>query len=528
MNKKENKQDYKFGANILENLTTGMYQDSKVIYREYIQNSCDSIDKAVKTGILKNLKAGEINLWLDYESRTISIEDNGTGISSEEFQNALGDIADSDKKIGENKGFRGIGRLCGLAYCKELVFTSSFKGEDIISEMRCDAEKMRIMLSENAKGNKYTASEVLREINKYSTQKTKDINSHFLKVELLGINTENRDLLDVDEIRDYLSFVAPVPYQNTFIFRDSIYTHAKKLCAILDEYTIKLEGQQIFKKYKTYIKKSDDKSHDEIFDIAPHDFYDTNGNLLAWMWIGLSKFTGAIPKTNQMRGLRLRKENIQLGGEDTLQKLFKEDRGNSYFVGEVFAVSDELVPNSQRDYFNENPARAIFEKELSIFFNDELYKLYYNCSAVNSAQKKIEKYENTIAEFNEKQNKGLFVSDDHRGNEFKKVEDAKEEAEAAQKRIEKVKEKANENPNSLIGKVIKRIETEKSSKSIQVKIADHVTVTNKPKYRVERLSKYNKNERKLISKIFDLIIMAITDSKTADMIIAKIEDGLSQ
>ena len=26
--------EYIFGANILENLTTGMYQDSKVIYRE--------------------------------------------------------------------------------------------------------------------------------------------------------------------------------------------------------------------------------------------------------------------------------------------------------------------------------------------------------------------------------------------------------------------------------------------------------------------------------------------------------------
>ena len=527
MNKQENKQDYKFGANILENLTTGMYQDSKVIYREYIQNSCDSIDNAVKNGILKNSKEGEINLWLDYESRTINIEDNGTGISASLFQNALGDIADSDKKIGESKGFRGIGRLCGLAYCKELVFTSSFKGEGIISEMRCDAERMRALLSENAKGKKYTASEVLREINNYSTKKTSDINSHFFKVELLGINNENRDLLDTDEIHDYLSFVAPVPYQNTFIFRDSIYQHAKKLGAILDEYTIKLEGQQLFKKFKTYIKKSDDKSHDEIFDIAPQDFYDTNGNLLAWMWIGLSKFTGAIPKTNQMRGLRLRKENIQLGGEDTLQKLFKEDRGNSYFVGEVFAVSDELVPNSQRDYFNENPARALFEKELSNFFNDELYKLYYNCSAVNSAQKKIEKYENTIAEYEEKQNKGSFVSSDHRSIEYQKVENAKKEAEAAQKRIEKVKEKADENPNSLIGKVIKKIETEKPTKLIQVKVADHVSISNKPKYRVDRLSKFSKNERKLISRIFDLIITAI-DSKTADTIISKIEDGLSQ
>ena len=40
------------GKNILENLTTGMYYDSKVIYREYIQNACDQIDKAEKQGLL--------------------------------------------------------------------------------------------------------------------------------------------------------------------------------------------------------------------------------------------------------------------------------------------------------------------------------------------------------------------------------------------------------------------------------------------------------------------------------------------
>ena len=44
--------EYIFGANIIENLTTGMYQDSKVIYREYIQNACDQIDKAVNEGLL--------------------------------------------------------------------------------------------------------------------------------------------------------------------------------------------------------------------------------------------------------------------------------------------------------------------------------------------------------------------------------------------------------------------------------------------------------------------------------------------
>ena len=76
-----------------------------------------------------------------------------------------------------------------------------------------------------------------------------------------------------------------------------------------------------------------------IFDVAFKEIKDTNGNLLAWLWLGVSHFKAVITKGCQMRGLRLRKENIQIGDEDALQKLFKEDRGNHYFIGEVFAVT---------------------------------------------------------------------------------------------------------------------------------------------------------------------------------------------
>jgi molecular chaperone HtpG len=521
------KTDYKFGANILENLTTGMYQDPKVIYREYIQNSCDAIDKAVKEKILDDANEGLIEIWLDYGTRIISIEDNGTGIPANEFQNALGDIADSDKKIGENKGFRGIGRLCGLAYCKEVIFSSSTKGEDIISFMRCDAQKMRHLLSENVKGNKLTAVEIMQRINKYSTSKTKDIDSHFFKVELLDINPENTDLLDENEIRDYLSFVAPVPYRNFFLFRKDIYDYSKKLGYMLDEYVIKLEGEPIFKEFKPELKKYEDKSCDKIFGVDFRNFYDIDDNLLAWMWFGLSEFRGAIPKTNKMRGIRLRKENIQIGNEDALQKLFKEDRGNSYFVGEVFAISNELVPNSQRDYFNENPARAHFEKVLRNFFNDELSKIYYEASKMNSAYKKIDTYGNMAEEFKEKTDKNDFVNESHREDELYKVESAKKEAEAAQARIEKVKEEATKRPDGPVAKVINRIETQRSSK-----LSPTIPITSPPeptklKRRADKLLNYNRNERKLISRIFELIL-SVTDRKTAEMIISKIEDGLSQ
>ena len=44
------------GKDILELLTSGMYLDPLTIYREYIQNSADSIEKAVSKGLLKSIE----------------------------------------------------------------------------------------------------------------------------------------------------------------------------------------------------------------------------------------------------------------------------------------------------------------------------------------------------------------------------------------------------------------------------------------------------------------------------------------
>lgn len=514
--------EYVFGANILENLTTGMYQDSKVIYREYIQNACDQIDKAIDSGLLRP-NEGRINIWLDSDKRVVSIEDNATGILAADFEKTLANIADSDKKVGEDKGFRGIGRLCGLAYCRELVFKSTAAGENVISIMKCDAAKMRTLISENERGEKHTASEVLHHIYDFDTEPTADTNAHWFKVELTGINNENTDLLDFVQIKEYLSFVAPVPYQNTFIFRSEVYKHAKELNCKIDEYQISLNGESVFKKYKTNFKTS--KGDDEIFNIAFKEIYDAQQNLLAWMWIGVSRFRAVISKECKMRGLRLRKENIQIGNDDALQKLFKEDRGHHYFIGEVFAVSKALIPNSQRDYFNENADRLKFEQELRRYFNDELSRIYYDGSAINSAFKKIDDYEKKEAELQEKRKNGDFVNVDHFETALADVERAKADAEKAKVEIERKKKKATAESNDVVTQVITHIETQRKHRSAPKVQKQPEKRGSMPQPRANKLSAYNKNERKLISKIFGIIVTA-TDEKTAETIIEKIEDGL--
>lgn len=525
--------EFTFGANILENLTTGMYRNPLVLYREYIQNACDSIDKAISANLLTDTTQGKIEIWLDAAKRNIEIKDNGMGIPSADFRRVLGNIADSDKTLGEDKGFRGIGRLCGLAYCKKLTFYSKYKGEDTVSILVCDAEKMRRLLSEHqSKKQKYLASEILSQIYDFSQESNSDINTHYFRVVLTDVDVQNNNLINTSQVKEYLSFVAPVPYQNTFFYSKNIYDKAKEIGVPIDEYSIKVDGELIFKKYVTILKDKNGAKYDDVADVAFKKIYDRSGCLIAWMWVGVFQFKNAIPKNNIMRGIRLRKENIQIGDEDALQKLFKEDRGNSYFVGEVFALDSDLIPNSQRDYFNQNQAREEFEASLKQYFDDELQKTYYFGSAQNSGYKKIEKYESLKEEFTTADSTGSFAGAEHKAKKKEQLFAAEEEAKKAQIEIQKRLEKTQ--PDSLLWQVAKLIQNNRervadSKESVaetdRIEKSENTENKRSKNWRVDKLSRLNKQERKLVGRIFD-IIFTIVDKDTAEKIVSKIEETL--
>ena len=512
------------GKNILDNLTTGMYSDSKVIYREYIQNACDQIDKAIKYGLLQK-NEGLVDIYIDRKKRYISITDNATGVKEDSFVSDLGDIANSNKQRGEDKGFRGIGRLCGLAYCKTLKFCTSYFGETVKSVMVCNAKKMREMLAED---KKYTLDEIWSEIVSFETY-PEEPSKHYFEVELIDINKENTELLDDSKVRDYLHFVAPVPYKNTFIFRNEIYKYADNIGYHIDEYSIKVNGADIYKEYTTRLKEpagNSVKNYDEISKLAFRDFRDKSGNLLAWMWIGLSRFEKQIPKCNQMRGLRLRSANIQIGGDDALKDLFKEQRGNYYFVGEVFAVSKLLIPNSQRDYFNENETRVEFEDALRAYFYSELHKLYYDANKMKNAYKKQEAYVAQVEEFEKKSQTGGFIDDTERQRMQFDIEKARKGADEARKQLEKYN---NLTADSPLAEIHKSIEQKYNVDNLVTRAQETDlpadTEEKKKGYITSGMSKLSRSERKLVSRILS-VITDIAPKDIAEKIIELIKEEL--
>ena len=139
------KTEIKVGKYTLESLTTGMYNDPKITYREYIQNSVDSLEEAVRLGIISKNEM-RIDIVVDSEEDIISIKDNGVGIESEKAYSILTNIGNSTKRHSMNRGFRGIGRLGGLSYCDTLRFVTSYKGENIKTIIEFDCKRLRQLL----------------------------------------------------------------------------------------------------------------------------------------------------------------------------------------------------------------------------------------------------------------------------------------------------------------------------------------------------------------------------------------------
>src|ERR1035437_1403534 len=344
----------KIGKDVIESLTQAMYEDSRFVYREYIQNSADQIDKAVTNGILKKYTDGNIYIDIDKTLKRITIMDNATGIQAEMVVSVLKNIAKSPKDRSKDKGFRGIGRLGGLAYCVRLIFETSFQGEHIKSIMTWDAKKLKNIL--NDRHSYEDASDVIDSIVEVTTEK-EDISEHYFNVIMQDVT--DPVLLDKENIKEYLSMVAPVPYNSvSFKFSDKIYQYAKAHNLVLDEYKIFVNTDLIKKAYTNYLYNGGDKSqkfkYDEILDIEFFDITDKVENLIAWGWFSISSFNGLIPPIDDAGGIRLRKGNIQIGLEDCLEKFHKEKRGNSYFFGEIHAIDPLLIPNSRRDYFVDN------------------------------------------------------------------------------------------------------------------------------------------------------------------------------
>lgn len=409
------------GKYTLESLTTGMYSDPKIVYREYIQNSVDSLEHAVSLGMLEQ-QGMRIDIIVNADESYISIKDNGTGISAAEAAQTLMNVGSSKKRNANNRGFRGIGRLGGMSYCNTLVFTTSAENEKVKTVVSFDCKKLRHLLVPGEYED-MSLSAVLEEITTIETFPEKE-EKHYLCVEMVDVNGFS-DLLDIDAARSYISQVAPLPYQSRhFIYTSQLKSYLSDNGYIVEEFPIfvgenESDLEPVYKPNKSRFRS--DRGKRTVDEISSMKYFDVtvDGELYALGWYGNCGWYGFLSE-KEISGFRVRKGNILIGDSHTMNAIFKEARFNGWTQGELFIVTDKLIPNARRDDFEQNDAYYKFMEALSNSVGTEIARTIReasltrnnpNAKALREIERKIGEASTAVAEgFNSTVDKEKMVT----------------------------------------------------------------------------------------------------------------------
>jgi len=372
MPRKKKESKFQAGMYLLETLTAGMYNEPLSIYREYIQNAVDSFDIVRKA---KRRGPQLIKIDLDPFERQISISDNAFGIPSSNAEEILSRIGGSEKRKEKFRGFRGIGRLGGLAFCGKAVFRTKSFGETVESVQEWDCKKLRSLLAETDR-EEMSLRDLFDETTVFMQNNSKKPSGSYFKIELLDVSSFRNHILDIRQIEKYLQSVAPVPFDpENFGYADEIKTFFKNNIPNYTEIAIKLNGKQIFKPYKNAVKST--IKVNDIIDKIEYFNIETNDEIIASGWYGKrKKLIGAINRSEAVSGIRVRDGNIMIGDEHLLDNCFRETRFNSYVLGEIHINTSKLLPNSRRDDFIDNQTKTQFysmiERDIGLPISKEI------------------------------------------------------------------------------------------------------------------------------------------------------------
>ena len=368
------------GAGLLGLVTTGMYDDPLSMYREYIQNAADAIAGSGLPG------RARVDIAIDVTERRIRIRDHGPGLSLEEALERLLPIGRSDKTLGIDRGFRGVGRLAGLAFAKTVSFTTRARKDQTVTRITWHSDRLPELTSTESE-----LEEAILDCIHVETLPGSDFPEHFFEVEVGDVARHSAGLLlNRDAVREYVGEVCPVPISSEFPFADRVrgLFYGAEAPLTLE---VLLEGDPdpVERPYGESIRLSANKEAEFTeFQVVRIPSVDGNGEAVLG-WIGHSSYLGAIPIEQRMRGIRARVGNIQIGGEAVFDDLFTEERLNRWCVGELHILDLRIIPNTRRDYFEPGPHLRNLENQLTPVLQGISTRCRRESTARNRARKTL-------------------------------------------------------------------------------------------------------------------------------------------
>ncbi len=397
------------GANIVSIITESLYDKPIVVFREYIQNSVDAFSNVSTECNSSTLGA---RIWL--HGRDLYFLDNGTGIKHEEFASKMLDIANSNKIKTLNIGYKGIGRLSGLSYCKKLCFinildykNSSFQSFTIDGEKYNQIKKSKDFNSMSFTNlmSKIGSFDYDNSMNSIDNKKIGNLfserNSGFLVV-LKGIKDVLYSTIKDKKFIDSLGWLLPVPFSDEFnnhelheLFESLSYEPAFESSVIpAKAFDIYYENEKIIRPIRTdMLRKYTCKCNLEKYAVCMHTF--SNNKIV-------------IDNKNSFSGIRVYIDNMLLCDENelvpalqqygltdhSLYELIQTTKG----IGAMIYIVDKLniSPNARRTFIDVTDNDALDFLNLIGEFVNNVYMARYALSNYNSIKRKNETTEEKL------------------------------------------------------------------------------------------------------------------------------------
>ena len=365
------------GKKLLKICMGDIYPNPMVVYREYVQNSCDSLQEAERQGLFANNVQKTVSITIN--SNSISIHDRGIGVKSEDIITCLIDLSFSQKN-GDNIGRYGIGRLTGAKYCDELVFETSAFGETKKSIVRFNAKKAREIIESD---EEMECTAVVNKVTTF-TQEDEKQDMHYFRVTMNNVFESH--LLDKDGAKRYLAETVPVDFSSSF--KDYLLKPAfdentgfKDLYEKVPCCNVMLDGVSIKKLYESSVTNSTNQEE----RVGKIRFFklENEEELLAWGWYAMTVTAKQFLSTVRFRKIRLRQLNMAVGDLTYFDNLYKKDADAPYFIGEIYATHPKIEPTTGREGLVDNNYKKIFEHKVKELF-ERLNKEYNELSKLGS------------------------------------------------------------------------------------------------------------------------------------------------
>ena len=347
------------GVDVLNLITTGMYHNPLAIYREYIQNAADAF------GLSAAPNDDNVTITIDPAGRRISIRDNGPGLSHEDALRDLVPIFHSRKQRGTDRGFRGIGRLSGLAFAEAVTFYTRTSRRHPVTRVSWNSFPEYDRYHQTVQIDQLIQNCV--DVSKLDGQGWPD---HFFEVEIVNVVRHVAGMiLNRETVRRYISEVCPVPMAPDFPFTsqiENLFDRSDRPISL--QIVLSGDVKPVNRRHGSSLPLSKNrKDHFVGFEPFRVPAIDSDGDV-AVGWLAHTSYLGALPKLLGIRGIRAREGNIQIGDERVFDALFPEERFNRWCVGEVHILDPRIVPNGRRDYFEPSPHTRNLENHLVTIF----------------------------------------------------------------------------------------------------------------------------------------------------------------